>query len=101
MPFQPGQSGNPQGRPQGAKGSMQAEIRNAISATLADRSDRIAEMLDKVSDPVKWLEIYVKLAGMVIPKESKVEIHNPYEDWTDEELAAEVEKLNSQLTPNH
>lgn len=96
MPFEKGISGNPKGRPTGAKGKVSQAVKLAISETLESRSSQIAKKLDAITDPVKWLECYAKFAVFIIPKHEKLEIANGYEDLTDAELEAEIERTNQE-----
>jgi hypothetical protein len=94
MPFEQGKSGNPQGRPKGAKGQVPMSIKEAISEALESRADQIAEKLDKVTDPVKWLELYAKFAVFIVPKNVRIEEpHDPRADMSEEELRAEIDRF--------
>jgi hypothetical protein len=68
MRFEKGRSGNPQGRPKGAKGNIPQTVKGAISEALESRAAQIANKLDAVNDPVKWLELYAKFAVFSFPK---------------------------------
>lgn len=96
MPFESGKSGNPQGRPKGAKGNIPQTVKEAISEALESRADQIAKKLDAVTDPVKWLELYAKFAVFIIPKNSKVETVGEFDDWTSEELEAEIKRIHTE-----
>ncbi|MEY3444540.1 MAG: hypothetical protein RLZZ519_2821 [Bacteroidota bacterium] len=97
MPFEVGKSGNPQGRPKGAKGNIPQTVKGAISEALESRADQIAAKLDAVTDPVKWLELYAKFAVFIIPKNVKVETElSPYEGMSNEELEAEIQKIHTE-----
>jgi hypothetical protein len=97
MGFEVGKSGNPQGRPKGAKGQTPATVKAAIAEALESRSNEIAAKLDAVTDPAKWLELYAKFAVFIIPKNSKVEESNPYESMTKEELEARMNELHAKM----
>jgi len=97
MPFESGKSGNPQGRPKGAKGQVPLTVKEAISEALESRADQIATKLDAVTDPVKWLELYAKFAVFIIPKNSKVETTDQYSEMSDAELEEKIRAFQSEF----
>lgn len=97
MRFEQGTSGNPQGRPKGAKGKTPLSIKEAISEALESRSNQIAAKLDAVTDPVKWIELYAKLAVFIIPKNSKVEEIDPIHSMSSEEIDARIDELHAKM----
>jgi Family of unknown function (DUF5681) len=97
MRFEQGKSGNPQGRPKGAKGQASQTVKEAIAEALASRADEIAEKLDSISSPIKWLEVYAKFAAFIIPKNEKVEVTDGIEDLTSEERTEQIMSLSQRF----
>ena len=68
MPFKKGTSGNPLGRP---KGSGNNELRKIINESI-DPS-KIREMLDKIEDPIDYINAITKLLPYAIGKKKTIE----------------------------
>jgi hypothetical protein len=74
--FQPGQSGNPNGRPKGSQNKIQDEVKQAFSMLLQNKVPELEEWISRVSerDPAKALEIYVKISERFLPQLSRQEV---------------------------
>ena len=68
MPFKKGTSGNPLGRP---KGSGNNEIRKIINESIDP--NKIREMLDKIEDPIDYINAITKLLPYAIGKKKTIE----------------------------
>ena len=68
MPFKKGTSGNPLGRP---VGSGNNELRNIINESIDP--NKIREMLDKIEDPVEYINAITKLLPYAIGKKKTIE----------------------------
>ena len=68
MPFKKGTSGNPLGRP---KGSGNNELRNIINESIDP--NKIREMLDKIENPVEYINAITKLLPYAIGKKKTIE----------------------------
>ena len=85
-PFQPGQSGNPKGRPRGSKNKLSELL---VSTIVKDFEEHGADAITKLreKDPKAYLALIVKL----IPREILIARENApaidYADLTDEEVA--------------
>ena len=68
MPFKKGTSGNPLGRP---KGSGNNELRKIINESIDP--NKIKEMLDKIENPVEYINAITKLLPYAIGKKKMIE----------------------------
>ena len=68
MPFKKGTSGNPVGRP---KGSGNNELRNIINESIDP--EKIREMLNKIEDPIDYINAITKLLPYTIGKKKMIE----------------------------
>ena len=68
MPFIKGTSGNPIGRP---KGSGNNELRKIINESIDP--EKIREMLNKIEDPIDYINAITKLLPYAIGKKKTIE----------------------------
>ena len=68
MPFKKGTSGNPLGRP---VGSGNNELRNIINESIDP--NKIREMLNKIEDPINYINAITKLLPYAIGKKKTIE----------------------------
>jgi len=68
MPFKKGTSGNPIGRP---KGSGNNELRNIINESIDP--EKIRDMLNKIEDPIEYINAITKLLPYAISKKKMIE----------------------------
>ena len=68
MPFKKGTSGNPLGRP---VGSGNNELRKLINESIDP--NKIREMLNKIEDPVEYINAITKLLPYAIGKKKTIE----------------------------
>ncbi len=80
--FTPGRSGNPAGRPQGAKDKAQANIKLAYQSLVEGNLTNIERWLDEVAtkDPAKAIELMIKISEFIVPKMKTVDFKNESED---------------------
>lgn len=76
MPFKPGQSGNPEGRPKGTKNKNTKIVRQAFQQLTEDNLDNMTIWLSQVAseDPSKALDIMLRLSEYIIPKLARTEV---------------------------
>jgi hypothetical protein len=74
--FEPGTSGNPNGRPKGRLNKTTREIRNAYQKLTEDNLDNMNIWLAQVASesPEKAMDLMLKLSEYIIPKMSRQEI---------------------------
>jgi len=74
--FEPGKSGNPNGRPKGSKNKITQEIREAFQMVLEKRLPDLERLLMQVAhdDPAKAIELMLKLSNRFLPELSRQEL---------------------------
>lgn len=92
-PFVPGQSGNPGGKPTGARNRLTAHFLNALADDFQEHGKQA--ILDaRAKDPMG----YVKAIAALMPKQ--IEQTRPLDDMNDAELLALLEYLRTRITQN-
>lgn len=70
MPFEKGQSGNPNGRPVGAKNKSSKQVRQAISFFIDDNIDNLQGWINQIAkdDPRSAFQCVIQLLEFGLPK---------------------------------
>lgn len=89
VPFKPGQSGNPAGRPKGSRNKLGEAFIEALHADF-DEHGRAAIQKTRTEKP----DVYVRVVASLLPKEFKIETTS---DLTDEQLDARIRQLAAAL----
>ena len=107
MPFEKGQSGNPSGRPQGAKSRVNDEIRTRINTFLDENFETIQNDVMQL-EPRERVRFYIELLQYGIPKlkstDLKTDLNDniivvmpPEPNFTDEEREERIKVLKDKL----
>jgi len=91
VPFEPGKSGNPAGRPKGSRNKLGEAFLADMLADWAEHGQAvIAEVRADKPDQ------YLKVVASVLPKELNIKV-NELDELTDEQLARQLAAIASQL----
>lgn len=90
-PFQPGQSGNPNGRPQGSRNKLGEQFLADLYADFAEHGKAAIERV-RNEDPAA----YIRVIASILPKEIRTD-RNRFDDLSDEELDHMIGLLRGQL----
>lgn len=90
MAFKKGQSGNPNGRPRGAKNKATNELREWVEKFIADNLDTIKNDIKEL-EPNERVKFFLALLNYTLPKQQsvKAEINDEREQIVIANLSAE------------
>jgi hypothetical protein len=91
MPFKPGESGNPNGRPKGAIGKNTQEWEDLKSSIVGRHTDKFNQILDQASGD-KFVDYYLRALEYIMPKQARTEIV----DETEKKLIIEIDRGEGQ-----
>jgi len=93
VPFKPGQSGNPAGRPKGSRNKLAEAF---ITDMQADWEQNGVSVIAAVREEKP--DVYLKVVASILPRDLNVNI-NPLEEADDDELVKRLRDLESIIRP--
>ena len=92
MSFKKGMSGNPAGKPKGAKNKVTLQLRELITQFLEERFETIVSDFKKL-EPKERVKFYCDLLQFGLPKLQSVSTEIEFEKLTEEQLDEIIERL--------
>lgn len=96
MPYKPGQSGNPKGRPKGSKHRATFELRERVKQLLDDQFDQVVDDLTNL-DPKERVNAWLRLLEYALPKLQRTETTIDFSSLTDQQVDALIDQITKQL----
>lgn len=94
MAFEKGTSGNPSGKPKGAKNKVSLQLRETITDFLENNFEKVARDFSKLQ-PKDRAKLYCDLLQYGLPKLQSVSLAMDFEKLTDEQLNKIIDELKS------
>lgn len=101
MKFEKGKSGNPNGRPEGAKNKITTELRDFLGGFLNENKEKFMQDAKKL-DPFSFTKLYLESMQFVSPKLKQTEIKDTttlemFLNMSPEERTEIIKQLKKQL----
>jgi hypothetical protein len=98
--FKKGHSGNPTGRPRGAKNKVNEELREAISTFLSGEFESLRKDFKRMT-PRDKMKFFTELLPYVVPRLQSTNLELDFERMSDEQLDHIIEALKSEALKQH
>lgn len=93
VPFKPGESGNPKGRPKGSRNRLSEAFIEALADDFDAHGPVVIETV-RLEKP----DQYLKVIASILPKELNVTV-NEFDEMTDDELIERIRQLDATIRP--
>lgn len=93
--FEKGKSGNPNGRPAGAKNKVSEELREAMSDFLQGEFNALKTAVSKLN-PKERMRFFVDCLPFVLPKLQSTSLQTDFERIPDDQLDEIIERLKTE-----
>lgn len=94
IPFVPGQSGNPAGRPKGARNKLGEAFLEALQKDFAQHGEQaVVKVREEKPDQ------YLKVIASLMPKEMIFRTEDETDGMTDEQLVERIRRLQAAIAP--
>lgn len=97
MPFDKGQSGNPEGRPKGTANKITIQLRETISDFLENNFEQIKRDFKRLQ-PKDRAKLYCDLLQYSLPKLQAMQLETEFDKLTDAQLDYIIEGLKKNNT---
>jgi hypothetical protein len=92
MPFEKGKSGNPGGRPKGAKDKATRELRDWLKTFLEGKTKDLEREWKKLK-PEQKFSLFERLLAYSLPKPQSIDLNIDFERLSEEQLDQIINKL--------
>ena len=100
MPFEKGNSGNPDGRPKGTNNKLTKQLRETINDFLETNFESVIQDFEKLT-PKERLKFYCELLQYGLPKLQAVQMETEFEKLSDEQLNYIINELMKKNKPQN